>query len=49
MSVALACNEIHLIKAIPSVKKILYRKICIVDVTFLVPMHMHLLRIKKIK
>jgi hypothetical protein len=53
-SVVLACNEIHLIKAMPSTKKTLYwkhmeRSKYLVDVTFLVPMHMHSLRIQKNK
>ena len=53
-SVVLACNEIHLIKVLPGTKKALHRKNkapikYLVDITFLVPMLMHSLKIQKTK
>ena len=50
-SVVLACNEIHLIKVLPGTKKALHRKNkapikYLVDITLLVPIHMHSLRLR---
>jgi hypothetical protein len=53
-NICLAYIKINLTKAIPSIKKKLYKKVhkanqMLFDSTFLVPMHMYLLKIKKTK